>query len=143
MDTDGAAWFSLAIVLTGVSGTITYLAWKSRGLSALLKGAGVTLFPMALWLTYTLRLATDIGDSVASWATGLVFSPRVWVGVVLGVVGVLLFLLGGRVGPSRATPGAPQDEPAALPRARGRAAKPAIDDDLSEIEAILRERGIS
>lgn len=141
MDTDGAAWFSLVIVLTGVSGTITYLAWKSRGLSALLKGAGITIFPMTLWLTDTLRLATDIGDSVASWATGLVFSPRVWVGVVLGVLGVLLFLLGSRVGPSRAAPDAPKAKPAPLPRAR--AAKPTIDDDLSEIEAILRERGIS
>ena len=82
-----------------------------------------------------------IGDSVGHWAVHLVFSPVVWLGIVLTGVSAVLFgasaLLRGRG--SAPELGAPPAR-AATP-ARGKAA--IGDGDLDDIEAILRRHGIS
>ncbi|WP_193609944.1 cellulose synthase [Nocardioides lijunqiniae] len=145
---DDVTWGALAVVLTVVGGLYTWFAYRRRGLPAALKGAGLTLLPLAAYLTKTLRMLTRIGDAVADWATSLVFSPLVWVGIGVAGLAVVLFGAGralearsGGGRPRRATtdPEAPTLPPSGAP-ARG---KPAIDDDMAEIEALLRKRGIS
>ena len=64
MEAYSSAWLSLALVLTGLLGVLTYLAWRSRGAPALVKGAGITLLPLALYFTGTLRLVGTIVDEV-------------------------------------------------------------------------------
>ena len=148
-------WAALALTLTLLGGIWTWLAYQRRGLPAALKGAGLTLLPLAAYLTETLQMLTEIGGAVADWATTLVFSPVVWVGVILGGVAVVLFGTGRaleqRRGPKtrqksprksqRKSP--PKPDAAALPAAPDKRGAPAIDDDLAEIEALLRKRGIS
>jgi len=151
------AWLSLALVLTALCAVVTYLAWRSRGAPALVKGAGVTLLPLALYFTGTLRLVGTIVDQVASYLGGLVFSPRVWIGVVLAVVGVLLIAGGSALRTRVGAPatrkerraaragGSSGGELSATPSRTSRRAQaaPAQDDEMADIEALLRKRGIS
>jgi hypothetical protein len=141
---DDVTWGALALVLTVLGGVWTWFAYQRRGWPAALKGAGLTLLPLAAYLTRTLKMFGRIGDAVADWATSLVFSPSVWVGIVLAGVAVVLFAAGRalerRSGASRPSRRERRDELAPGAEPRG---KPAIDDDLADIEALLRKRGIN
>ena len=147
MSYDSAAWGALAFALSTMLGVVTFFRWRAKGLVAGLRGAGWTILPVAAWLTGVLELTFDVGDSVGHWAVHLVFSPVVWLGIVLAGVSAVLFgasaLLGGR------RPTGDEAGPPALgaPRKRGRRGTqpgPATgDDDLDDIEAILRRHGIS
>lgn len=145
MSYDSAAWGALAFAVATLLGVVTFFRWRARGVATGLRWAGWTILPVAAWLTGVLELAFDVADSVGRWAVHLVFSPVVWLGIVLAGVSVVLFgasaVLSGRNG-GRSTP------PPALDAAPTRAVKrgkgaPAIDDDLGDIEAILRKHGIS
>jgi hypothetical protein len=149
MSYDSAAWGALAFALSILLGVVTFYRWRSRGLAAGLRGAGWTILPVAAWLTGVLELGFEVGQSVGDWAVDLVFKPSVWLGIVLTGVAAVLFgastLLGNRRAGEVAGGGAP---PPALGRAarRGKPSKgeAAIgDDDLGDIEAILRKHGIS
>ena len=107
-----------------------------------LRAAALTLLVPAAWLTDTLRMFTRIGEAVADWALGLVFSPVVWMGVTLAGVSVVLLVVsgmvarrgvgtGGRGARGRRGGAARADEPPAVgPAGKG---APAIDDDLADI----------
>lgn len=153
---DDVAWGVLALSLTLVGGTYTYYAYHRRGLAAGLRGAALTLLPLAAYLTDTLQMFTRIGDAVGDWATGLAFSPAVWLGIIVTGLSVLLFGAARVVearSPQQATKGAARStqksgdnqQPGTKPRQVERSSPPAdpLDDDMAEIEAILRKRGIS
>ena len=83
--------------------------------------------------------ASAIG--IVGFLAGIVFDPLAWLGVVgLGIAGVL-FMAGQRLegrSPKAIQPAAGrQDVPA-----KRNAKAPAVDDDLADIEAILRKHGI-
>ena len=148
---DQATWLALTAVLTAVGGVTTVLLWRRRGAASGLRALAWTLRPGAAYLTGTLRLLATVADEVTSWAVSLVFSPIVWSGVVLAGVSAALFLVaaamrrrgyGGRrrVEKGSAGKGGSQDTPTAVTRRR-----PAVepDDDMAEIESILKKHGIS
>ncbi len=91
---------------------------------------------------------TEIGGSVADWATSLVFSPVVWLGIVLAGVSVVLFGVSGalrergRAARPRPRPRARRTRKVELPPSKTKG-EPLIDDDMADIEAILRKRGIT
>ena len=88
---------------------------------------------------------TEIVDAIGSWASHLVFSPTVWLGAMVGGVGIVLIVVSGmlrarQVGKSE---GGPSRE---LPSGRAPRSAPVTtssDPEMDEIEAILRKRGIS
>jgi hypothetical protein len=146
---DDVTWGALTLTLTLIGGMWTFYAFRRRGVASGLRGAGLTLLPAAAWMTGTLEMFTDIAGTVGDWATHLVFSPTVWAGIVLAGISVLLFgassaLRGrGRGGKPGVAPGPEgRRDKKALPKASGPGA-PAIDDDMADIEAILRKRGIT
>lgn len=148
MSYDSAAWGALAFALSTLLGVVTFFRWRAKGPATGLRGAAWTILPVAAWLTGVLELAFDVADSVGRWALHLVFSPLVWLGIVLTGVSVVLFAASAALGRRGATQvrgvtEIPGDgaRPRAVNRRRGRT--PAIDDDLSDIEAILRKHGIS
>jgi len=156
---DNGAWGALALALTLLAGIWTWFAFRRRGIASGVRGAGITLLPIAAYLTHTLKMLGRVGDAVGDWATALVFSPAVWVGLALAVVGVLLIFVSTKL-PGReprdagdradqATPVARagrQELPRQRPRGGGRGdggLSDTLGDDLDDINAILKKHGIS
>ncbi|QWZ10216.1 hypothetical protein KRR39_11090 [Nocardioides panacis] len=157
---DSSTWQAVGVTLSVVGLVLSALLWKRRGAAAGLRAVAWSLLPAALGLTGTLRLVWQVGDLVVTWATRLVFSPVVWAGIVLAGVSVVLFGVsaamrargvGGSTraagstaaaGPAKGVGGAGGE--AALPTKRSsRKAGPAVgDEDMDDIEAILRKHGI-
>ncbi len=142
---DSTTWSALGITLTLLGLVVSVLVWRSRGAAAGLRGVAWSLLPAAAGLTGTLRLLADIADSVGSWAVRLVFSPAVWLGIALAGVAVVLFGVSGVLRRRRGTTAGRAGRGAAPVGGTGPgkavAAKP--DDDMDDIEAILRKHGIS
>ena len=142
---DDVAWGALALTLTVLGGIYTWFAFRRRGAAAGLRGASLTLVPVALYLTRTLRLVTDIAGEVVDWAAHLVFSPTVWLGFIVGGVAVVLYVVSGflRARSEESSDRATKRE--ALPPGRKPRSQRVVDEDpeMAEIEALLRRRGIS
>ncbi|WP_248581493.1 hypothetical protein [Nocardioides sp. InS609-2] len=142
-----ATWVALTVTLTLIGALWTFYAFRNRGVASGLRGAGFTLLPAAAYLTGTLEMFTEIGQSVFDWATHLVFSPIVWAGVALGGISLLLFMVStglrerGRGGQPAAKIKAPTEKGRLNKSSQPTSA--VMDDDMADIEAILRKRGIS
>lgn len=159
MDDQGATFAALTVTLTVVSALLTWVAYRRRGVPAGLTGAGVTLLFPAAYLTRTLRMFSRIVDAVVDWATTLVLSPAVWAGIVLAGLAVVLLGtaralkardVGTRRGGRPRSSGGSDDGRGSSPTGEVRGSRrskgePAMsdDDDLADVEAILRKRGIS
>ena len=150
---DGTTWAALTAALTVAGGIWTWIAFRRRGAVNGLRALGFTLLPAAAWLTGTLEVVVEIAGSVTDWATGLVFDVFTWAGVGLAGLAVVLFVVSGflrdrQLGRAQAGGSAPgrvdRKAPDALPRtsSSGPAGRSAVDDDLADIEALLRKRGI-
>jgi hypothetical protein len=157
---DSVAWFPLCAGLTGIGLVLSWVALRRRGAGAGLRGAAWSLLPLAAYLTGAVEMLWRIGTAIADWVGGFVFSPRVWSGVIVTALAVLLFFVsaalrsrssdrraqvGGSadqrtVGGGQPAGGELQRPPAAQPARKGKAA---VDDEFAEIEEILRRRGIS
>lgn len=143
---DYTTWQALGLTLTLLGLVLSVLVWRRWGAVAGLRGVAWSLLPLAAALTGTLRLLWRIGDAVVDWAVRLVFSPVVWLGVLLAGVSVVLFVVTGLLrnrapagrgpapAPGRQLTASRSSAPAAPAAAEG------LDDD---IEAILRRHGIS
>jgi hypothetical protein len=142
---DDITWYALGMMLTGGGLVWSYLRYQKYGLAAGLRAAAWSLLPLALALTRTLKLAGQIIEDIGSWATHLVFSPVVWLGIVLGGVSVVLFGASAVIGRRQSGKGAGKSTSgtkASLPAESGRKSATPIDDDMADIEAILRKHGI-
>jgi hypothetical protein len=147
---DSSTWQALGVTLSVVGLLLSVLVWRRRGPASGLRAVAWSLLPAAAGLTGTLRLAWNLSDEVASWAIRLVFSPVVWAGIVLACVSVVLFgasaaMRNRGVGGRKKHGGKEKSLPAerSTPGARPPAAKGAAeDDDMDDIEAILRKHGI-
>lgn len=169
MTFDQIAWLPLCAGMTGVGLVLSFLLMRRRGAVAGVRGVAWSLLPLAAYLTGALPALWQVGTAVTGFFAGLVLSPTVWAGVAVTGLSALLFLVsgvlrrrrtagpraapvtGGGAGPGvPAAPGAvaqtrPQVAPQSArsqPRKAAPAAKPAADDDFSDIEDILKRRGI-
>ncbi len=139
------SWGALALALTALGGIYTWWALRHRGFTAAVRAAGFTLLPLAAWMTGLLEVFGTITDAFVHFFTRLVFSPTVWLGVLIFVVAFVL--IGGSGFVRRRTGEAPQakarrtEKPKAVKPASQ--ADPLIDDEMAEIQAILKKRGIS
>lgn len=134
---DTTTWVALGLTLTLLGLVAGAVVWRRRGAASGLRVAAWSLLPAAAGLTGTLRLLADVAGSVGWWAAHLVFSPVVWLG--LGLAGVSVVLFGVSAAMRRHTgPAAPSGT-----ASRRAVTGPAKDDDLGDIEEILRRHGIS
>jgi hypothetical protein len=139
------SWGALAVALTALGGIYTWWALRHRGFTAAVRAAGITLLPLAAWMTGLLQVFGTVTNAFVHFFTRLVFSPLVWLGVIVFIVAFVL------IGASNFL--TRHQEPAVeRPKRRGRAPKavgpttrpdPLIDDEMAEIQAILKKRGIS
>lgn len=143
-------WGALALALTVVGAIWTWVAFRRRGAANGLRALGFTLLPAAAWLTGTLEMFSEIAGSVTDWATGLVFNPLVWTGVGLAGTSVLLFLVSGILRDRQLARGSRTAQRQvdgtgrtdALPGRTAQPGRPVAADDLTDVEAILKRRGI-
>jgi hypothetical protein len=169
---DKIAWLPLCGGLTGLGLVLSYLAMRRRGIGTGLRWAAWSLLPMAAYLTGSIEMFWKMGVAVGDFAKGFVFSPRVWSGIALAGVAVVLFMVSGplrrrSVKPGQdkraAEPGSgaavtaspraaggqlatrPADQAPAKTQAKARKGKNAADDDddLGDVADILRRHGIT
>jgi hypothetical protein len=179
---DKIAWLPLCGGLTGLGLVLSYLAMRRRGLSAGLRGSAWSLLPLAAYLTGAIEMFWKMGVAIGDFAKGFAFSDRVWSGIAVAGLSLVLFMASGGVRRRRvkrgkdtgavgtatrarrgagaaatatggelasrsgtlAVPAAAQaaaPAPAAGKRRSGKAADEG-DDDMQDIEDILRRRGI-
>jgi hypothetical protein len=153
----------LCIGLSLIGVVVTVIAFTRGHRGRAVQGLALALAPVGLYLTGLLLLVWDAVVAVVRWATGNVFDLKAWIGfgvlalcVVLWLVGRVLARRGrrrskavaaenkaqGQVGAGRvpADAGSPSKR---QPAGRKPAQQPAAqDDDMAEIEALLKSRGI-
>jgi hypothetical protein len=134
----------IGLALLGV--IATGIAWRRGNKGRVVQGVAFALAPVALYFSGLLRLLWNGVAAVVSWASALILSPAVWFGMALLGLCVVLWVVGGIVArrskpAAKATSG--RSSAAALP-AKGRAAakQPPVDEEMAEIEALLKSRGI-
>jgi hypothetical protein len=158
------AWLPVCGGLTAFGLVLSYLAFRRRGVTAGLRGVAWSLIPIAAYLTQSVQTLWKMGYTFVTWATNFVFSPEKWAGLALAGLALVLFVVSGlarrtRSGddaeakPRRVRAAASASGSAAAPKAAKkqaletrpvkRASAVADDDDFSEIEKILKNRGIS
>ena len=137
---DSVTWGAFTLTFTILGGVGTWFAYRRRGLRSGMRWAAATLLVPAAYFTKTLKMLSEIGSAITSWATSFVWNPLVWLGLGLGALSVVLFVvaarLPGRQGKER------RADPAVKP-GQSAAALPGSDPELAEIEALLKRRGIS
>jgi len=142
----------LCIGLTLLGLIATAVSWRRGSKGRVLQAVGATLAPVALYVSGLLQLIWDGVLAVGDWVSRLIFSPTVWLGLSLLALCLVLWVVGGLVArryPAKPRPKAvsrPEERQAVAPAQRsGTSRKPADtaeDDDLAEIEALLKSRGI-
>jgi hypothetical protein len=166
------AWLPLCAGLTGIGLVASWFVMRRRGLGSGLRAVAWSLLPLAVYLTGSIEMFWKIGTAIGDFAASFVLSPKVWSGVAVAALAAALFVVsapikrrrrraqagGGAEPAASAQPGAlepgPKGQPdkkapagtrpGALETSPRRAAKStAADDDMREVEEILRRRGIS
>jgi hypothetical protein len=165
-----STWLSIGgwvcVIATMVGLVLSFMVLRKKSYSRGIRGIAWSLIPLAAYLTHAITLIGQIGSAVVQFAGSFVFSSRTWLGVVLLGISVLLFLAsggipvlrrnrqrkdgartpgssdaGGHAGapapPARGQAGAP------APPARGQAHAPPPEDDLGDVQELLRRRGIN
>lgn len=134
--------FTISTAVTVLGLVASWAAAKRRGTASGLRGAAWSLVPLGAYLTGLTKFLAD-----------LVFSPLKWAGVIVLALGGVLYLTSGvmlRRGADTAPAGrkgkreesTPKGAPAGGSSKAIEKRAPHIDDDMAEIEKILKNRGI-
>jgi hypothetical protein len=149
----------LCIGLSLIGLVVTVIAFVRGHRGRAVQGLALALAPVGLYLTGLLLLVWDAVVAVVRWATGNVFDLKAWIGFGVLALCIVLWLV-GRVLARRSRRRAkavsseskaqgqvagkvPAGQPAGRTAGKASAQQPAPqDDDMAEIEALLKSRGI-
>ena len=137
----------LCVGLTLLGVIATGVAWRRGHKGRVIQGIGLALAPIALYFSGLLRLLWNATVAFGTWASKIILSPAVWFGLSLLGLCVVLWVVGGLI--ARRSPkskAVTADSSAnALPAKKAgktRRSEPPIDEEMAEIEALLKSRGI-
>jgi hypothetical protein len=131
-------WLPNALIFTALLGALAVWRWKAKGPLVGLRWTGVAMLPLALYGIGLFQLAWRVGLAFSHFLTGFVWRPSVWFGLLLLAVAVLLIVVPGKIN-GRVEGGS---SPKAVTAKKRAPAGTSGDDDMSEIEDILRKHGI-
>ncbi len=168
---DKIAWLPLCGGLTGLGLVLSYVVMRRRGLGAGLRWAAWSLLPLAAYLTGSIQMFWKMGIAIGDFAKGFVFSPEVWAGIAVAGLAAVLFVVSGRLrrrgkrsqdqqaagakaGAAATTAAGREIAPRTAPVATTASARTPVkarkgknaaddDDDLGDVEDILRRHGIT
>src|SRR5215468_1884169 len=157
-------WLLLCGGLTAVGLIGSWFTWRRRGPRAAARVLAWALLPIALYLVGILQVLWRFGVAIGDFFSGLAFSPKVYIGLIIAGISVLLFFVTGglrrrsmkqqkgekkkqdtdaapgQLMPSTATTARTQPVPAPAKRKKSAAAP---DEDFDEVADILKRHGIS
>jgi hypothetical protein len=161
-------WFFLCGGLTALGLIGSWFALRRRGPRAAARWLAWSLLPIALYLIGVLQVLWRFGVAIGDFFGGLAFSPKVWSGVVLVGISLVLFVVTGGLrgrarrkqakaepdsqppatralgaAPPTAASAGMASRPKAAPVPAKRKGAPADDEDFGEVAAILKRHGIS
>ncbi len=122
---DKIAWLPLCGGLTGLGLVLSYFAMRRRGLGSGLRWAALSLLPLAAYLTGSIEMFWKMGVAIGDFAKGFVFSPRVWSGIAVAGLAVVLFVVSGPLRRRRVTQAQDKQAAEAGCGAAGDACRPA------------------
>src|SRR5499427_2491178 len=88
-------WFFLCGGLTAIGLIGSWFALRRRGARAAMRGVAWSLLPIALYLVGVLQVLWRFGVAIGDFFGGLAFSPRVWSGVIIAGISLVLFVVTG------------------------------------------------
>jgi hypothetical protein len=143
----------LCVGLTLLGVIATGLAWRRGNKGRVIQGIALALLPIALYFSGLLRLLWNGIVAVGNWASEVIFTPAIWFGLALLGLCLVLWIVGGllarRVTAKKSRAAASSSPAGSLPATtatgrKGGAKQPAppIDEEMAEIEALLKSRGI-
>ena len=88
-------WFFLCGGLTAVGLIGSWFALRRRGPRAAARWLAWALLPIALYLVGILQVLWRFGVAIGDFFSGLAFSPKVWSGVILAGISLVLFVVTG------------------------------------------------
>jgi hypothetical protein len=152
-------WLPITAGLAILGLIVSFFMWRRRGAAAGLRGVAWSLLPVAAYLIGAIELLWRFGSAIASFASSFVFSPRVWAGIIVALVSVLLFVVSGRLRSRARRRSGGQAAPKAAGAGTGTGAttagkpgqaisaskrQPAVvdDDALGDAAEVLRRHGI-
>jgi len=158
-------WLLLCGGLTAVGLIGSWFTLRRRGPRAAARVLAWALLPIALYLVGILQVLWRFGVAIGDFFSGLAFSPKVYIGLIIAGISVLLFFVTGglrrrsmkqqegekkkkqdtdagpgQLMPSTATTARTQPVPAPAKRKKSAAAP---DEDFDEVADILKRHGIS
>ena len=161
-------WFLLCGGLTAIGLVGSWFALRRRGVRAALRGVAWSLIPIALYLVGILQVLWRFGVAIGDFFSGLAFSPKVWSGIIIAGIVVVLFVVTGGLrsrdrkkqrkdkGGASSEPRQPSALPATVPASARttartqpvpapakRKGKADDDEDFGDVADILRRHGIS
>lgn len=139
MSYDTVVWLPNALILTALLAALATWRWRRKGALVGLRWVGVALLPLALYGVGLFRLVWSVGLALSRFVSGFAWRPSVWFGLFLLAVAVLLIVVPPRLD-RRLDKAA--GTPKALPAKRPSRRTPAADDDMAEIEDILKRHGL-
>jgi hypothetical protein len=139
----------LCVGLTLLGVIATGIAWRKGNKGRVIQGVGLALAPIALYFSGLLRLLWNATVAFGTWASKIILSPAVWFGLSLLGLCVVLWVVGGLIGrrssqKNKAVTAESSGNalPAKKKAGKAQQSAPPIDEEMAEIEALLKSRGI-
>ena len=144
MSYNAVVWLPNALILTALLAAFAWWRWRSRGALVGVRWVGVALLPLATYAIGAYRLVWSVGLAFSRFVSGFVFRPSVWLGMALLAIAAVLIAVPSRLsGRLSADPSAASaSRPGPPRRVSGRSA-PQDDDDMSDIDEILKKHGLA